>query len=165
VQAPEPPRTLYKQFEAEYHAFCQRETGFDGRMDGAEGKALNEIIAYLTANSRTRNADGALKSRSYLLNHWHEVTPFLAKQKSLRAINKYLLELLETVRKATKKEAAKPVNPQVAAQIKKLEVQIDDARRSLKHFQTCAPYERIEQHREAAATALRTLETQLKALR
>lgn len=164
VQAPAVPATLYKQFEARYHEFCRQHTGMDGRMDGGQGKALNEIIAYLTANCRTRDAAGALASWDYLFKHWGDVGEFLAKQKSLVAINKYLVELLETIRKANMQAVAKPVDPRVAARKRKLASEIDDARLSLKHFQTCAPYAQLEQHRAAAEAALHVLQTGLNQL-
>ena len=164
VQAPAVPLTLYKQFEAVYHEFCQAHTGMNGRMDGAQGKALNSIIEYLTANNRTRDTAGALKSWQYLFSHWHQVGDFLAKQKQLTAINKYLVELLETIRKANNQPAAKPESPQVVARKRKLASEMDDAQLSLKHFQTCAPYAQLEQHRAAAEAALKKLQTQLNQL-
>lgn len=159
------PLTTYKKFEAEYHAFCQRETGMDGRMDGGQGEALNKIIAYLTANCRSRTEAGALASWNYLLTHWSELNnPFLSRQKSLLAINKYLVELLEIVRKAGQKEDAKPVSPAVAARKRRLANDIDDAQRTLKHFQTCQPYAGIEQHQAAAEAALKKLQAELNQL-
>lgn len=159
------PLTTYKKFEAEYQAFCQRETGMDGRMDGGQGEALNKIIAYLTANCKTRTEAGALGAWKYLLMHWNEIdTPFLKRQKSLLAINKYLVELLEIVRKAGKKEDAKPVSPAVAARKKRLASEIEDARNTVKHFKSCDWYEGKEKHQQAAEAALKKLEGELNQL-
>jgi hypothetical protein len=159
------PRTLYKQFEAEYHTFCQEHTGMNGRMDGAQGKALNSIIEYLTANNRTRDAAGALKSWKYLLTHWHQVGEFLAKQKQLTAINKYLVELLETVRKANSQPAAKELSPQVVARKKKLANEMDDVKRSLSYWQSNPMMENSERFQQELKAKLQALQQQLNQLR
>ncbi len=164
VPAPAVPRTLYKQFEAAYHEFCQSHTGMNGRMDGGQGKALNEIIAYLLANCRTRNEAGALASWQYLLSHWGDVTPFLAKQKTLVAINKYLVEMLEEVRKANKQEAAKPVDPRVAAQKKKLLNEVDDMKRSLSYWQANPMLQNSERWQQELKAKLQELQQQLNRL-
>ncbi len=158
------PRTLYKQFEAEYHAFCREHTGMDGRMDGAQGKALNSIIEYLTANNRTRDAAGALKSWQYLLSHWDQVGDFLARQKQLTAINKYLVELLETIRKANNVDHKKPLDSGKERKRKRLLSEMEDAARSVQHFQTCAEYPGRAAHRHGAEAALEELRIQLNAL-
>lgn len=97
--------TLYKQFEAEYRAFCEREAGLPARMDGGQGRALNEIVAYLRANCQGRDDAGALASWKYVLGHWAKLTPFLQRQKALTALNKYLVEILELIRKANQPAA------------------------------------------------------------
>lgn len=99
--------TLYKQFEEEFQQFCKRETGLAGRMDGGQGRALNEIINYLRANCTNKNDAGALASWKYILrkDNWSKLTPFLQRQKTLTAINKYLLEILEVVRKSAQPAA------------------------------------------------------------
>lgn len=158
------PRTLYKQFEAAYHQFCQDHTGMDGRLDGAQGKALNSIIEYLTANSRTRDAAGALKSWQFLLSHWHQVGDFLARQKQLTAINKYLVELLETIRKANKQGAAKPVDPRVAARKRKLASEIDDARRGLSYWQNNPTHPNAERFQQECNAEVAELQAQLNQL-
>ena len=164
--APEPPRTLYKSFEAAYQEFHRAHTGLDGRMDGGQGVALNAIIAYLLANSRTRDAAGALKSWQFLLKNWHQVGSFIQKQMTLTAINKYLVEALNDVRKAngTKVEDKKAPSPAVLQQRKRLNSELDDARRSLAHLSNCAPYDGIQAHYEAAEGRVHELETQLQAL-
>jgi hypothetical protein len=164
--APAAPRTLYKQFEEAYHEFHRNHTGLDGRMDGAQGVALNSIIAYLRANNRTRDDAGALRAWKFLLDHWHQVGSFIQKQKALTAINKYLVEALEDVRKAngTKVADKKAPSPAVLQQRKKLDSELDDARRSLSHLSSCEPYDGIQAHYEAAEGRVHELETQLQQL-
>jgi len=93
--------SLYKQFEAEYRTFCQRETGLPARMDGAQGKALHAIIGYLRENSTAKDDTGALASWIYVLNNWRKVPDFLQRQTALTAINKYLTEIMQAIKKAS----------------------------------------------------------------
>jgi hypothetical protein len=164
--APAPPLTLYKQFEAAYHEFHRNQTGGDGRMDGGQGNALNAIISYLQANNRTRDDAGALRAWKFLLDHWHQVGNFVQKQLSLVAINKYLVEALNDVRKAngTKVEDKKAPSPAVQKQRQRLTSELDDARRSLAHLSSCTPYDGIQAHYEAAEGRVHELETQLQQL-
>ena len=162
----QPPRTLYKQFEAAYHEFHEAQTGLLGKMDGGQGKALNDIINYLLANSRTRDAAGALKSWTFLLKHWHQVAPFLQKQKALTAINKYLVELLEDVRKANQQKVVdkKAPSPATLRQIARLKSELEDAQRSLLHFSSCEPYDGLAAHYDAAEARVNELQQQLQKL-
>jgi hypothetical protein len=97
--------SLYKQFEAEYRTFCQRETNLPARMDGAQGKALHAIIGYLRENSTAKDDTGALASWIYVLNNWRKVPEFIQRQTSLTAINKYLTEIMQAIKKANQPAA------------------------------------------------------------
>lgn len=96
---PESP-SLYKQFEAEYRAWHLQKKQLAARMDGGQGTALHAIIAYLKENSRTQDEAGALASWKYLLLHWDKLSEFLQRQTTLTAINKYLTEIIDTIRQA-----------------------------------------------------------------
>ncbi|MFD2787959.1 hypothetical protein [Hymenobacter rubripertinctus] len=98
-ELPETP-SLYKQFEAEYRAWHLQKKQMSARMDGGQGTALHSIIAYLKENSRTQDDAGALASWKYLLLHWEKLSEFLQKQTTLTAINKYLTEIIDTIRQA-----------------------------------------------------------------
>jgi hypothetical protein len=97
--------TLYKQFEAEYRAFCLRETQLEARMDGGQGKALHAIIGYLRAHCTAKDDTGALASWIYVLNNWRKVPDFIQRQTTLTAINKYLTEIMLAIKKANQPAA------------------------------------------------------------
>ena len=94
-------QSLYKQFEAEYHTFCQREMGLAARMDGGQGRALHAIIGYLRGHCLSKDDTGALASWIYVLNNWRKVPTFLQRQTTLTAINKYLTEIMLAIKTAS----------------------------------------------------------------
>lgn len=166
---PQAPITLYKQFEEEYQAFCRRETGMDGRMDGGQGRALNEIIQALRQCSATKDDAGALKSWKYLLAHWSDVGEFLQKQKTLTAINKYLVEIIETIRKANaslKAEATTPtvLTAQQQRQRQKWQGELEDVQKSIRHLESCTPYPDQATHLGQARAYRQKLEQRLAAV-
>lgn len=161
---PQGPLTLYKQFEEEYHAFCQRELGARGKMDGAQGKALNSIIDYLKEYCRAKDEAGALASWKYLLSHWHQVPPFLAAQKNLTAINKYLMEILEAIRKANKPTPPVVVSAEILRKRTKWAAMVEDARRILQQLRDRPAYPGQPEHIAQAERDLADLESELKAL-
>jgi hypothetical protein len=112
----ETPKSQYKDFIAAYHSFCTTYIGVGPKLDGVQGKAMKQIIAYLVQESKGKDEDGALAAWSYILSNWGMLTEFLQKQTALVQINKNLQEILTQLRhaKSANTSAADAVKRRVA---------------------------------------------------
>lgn len=97
---------LYHQFIQIYDDFCRAYIGAGAKIDGAQGKAMKSIIAYLVKESNTRNEDGALIAWKFILSHWGRLTKFIQNQTSLVQINKNLQEIITQLRRGKDKQTA-----------------------------------------------------------
>ncbi|SHJ75467.1 hypothetical protein SAMN02745146_0079 [Hymenobacter daecheongensis DSM 21074] len=156
--------SLYKQFEAQYRIFHQRETGLTAKMDGSEGKALKAIIEYLKQNSRAGNDAGALAGWSYVLDNWEHLTDFLKQQTSLKAINKYLAEIIGLIKKANTKLVPIKPDPAVARKRQRLLSDLDEARNTLAFLTNLEPYANQAAHISGAKQRVTDIETELNQL-
>lgn len=97
----------YQEFVTCYFEFHQATAGVSPRMNAAQGKAMNEIIAYLVKESATKDETGALLAWQYVLKNWTHLTPFLKNQVALIQINKNLIEILSQYRNGRDKRTEK----------------------------------------------------------
>jgi hypothetical protein len=76
-----------------YFAWFEKRTGLPPKIEGAEGKALKSILAYLSPLAAKKGGD-PVASLAYVLHHWDELKPFYRDQPTLVGINKNLNEIL-----------------------------------------------------------------------
>lgn len=92
----------YSEFIEVYDQFCRSYIGVGAKIDGAQGRALKHIIAYLIDQNKRKDEQGALDAWRYVLTNWGKLSEFLRKQTSILLINKNLQEILTQLRHAGK---------------------------------------------------------------
>jgi len=98
---------LYQKYIELYDQFCRAYIGVGAKLDGVQGKAMKNIIVYLTLQSKTKDEQGALAAWNFILAHWTQLTKFMQNQTSLVQINKNLQEILTQLRRGKDQQAAK----------------------------------------------------------
>ncbi len=114
----EEAKGMYRAFVRAYDTFCRMKTKAGAKMDGANGKALKTIIAFLTQEASSKDEAGALEAWMYILLNWDKLTPFIQNQVSLLQINKNLPEILMQLRrngKTTGEQAASNIREGIRA--------------------------------------------------
>lgn len=96
----------YQQFIETYDQFCRAYIGAGAKLDGAQGKAMKNIITYLAKQAKTQDEEGALLAWKFILANWSKLTKFIQNQTSLIQINKNLPEILTQLRRGKDKQAA-----------------------------------------------------------
>ena len=93
-------KTIYKECVSVYDAFCLQRFDSPAKINGAEGNALKQTIAYLqkAAVSKGFTEDTALDSFKYILNSWDKLEPFLQKQIKLTQINSNLTNIINELK-------------------------------------------------------------------
>ena len=87
------PQSLYSQFMGEYFKFYEDYSkGIPPKITGAEGKALKQVIAYLTDISAT-DAE-ALEVWRQIFANWDKLDEFYQQQIQIRQINSNLNTLI-----------------------------------------------------------------------
>jgi len=112
----------FQEFVGIYHQFCLDTIGVGAKMDASEGKALKSIIQYLIKQSTRQDTQGALDAWQYIFEHWGLLSPFLQSQKSLKQINKNLIEILSQIKNGhakSKQQASEAGKEQLKQAIKK----------------------------------------------
>ena len=91
------PPSLYALFLDEWFTFYNRLFGFAPKFTGADGKALKEIITYLTSNSADETE--ALSTWQYLLSNWQKMDEFHQRNTDLKYINSQLNKILQNAKR------------------------------------------------------------------
>lgn len=91
------PPSLYALFLDEWFAFYHRQFGLSPKFTGADGKALKQIITYLTSNSA--DEEEALATWLYLLQHWGKLDEFHQRNTDLKYINSQLNKILQNAKR------------------------------------------------------------------
>ena len=86
------PLSQYSQFLDEYFMFFELNFKFKPKINGAEGKALKEIIKYLSEITSTQ--EEALTVWQQLLAGWNQLEDFYQQQNQLKQINSNLTTIL-----------------------------------------------------------------------
>tara|TARA_R110000751_G_scaffold85982_1_gene171435 strand:- start:2694 stop:3410 length:717 start_codon:yes stop_codon:yes gene_type:complete len=118
VNAPERRKSnaLFAQMIAAYDVWIRETTGFPAKIDGAQGKAMKQIIQYLglaikeaetTDNTDVALEIGTLKAWNLILSNWLELDQFYQDQIKLTQINSNLQLIMTFMRKSRK---SKPDN-------------------------------------------------------
>lgn len=95
------PPSLYALFLDEWFAFYNRQFGLSPKFTGADGKALKQIITYLTSNSA--DEEEALATWLYLLQHWGQLDEFHQRNTDLKYINSQLNKILQNAKRGNSK--------------------------------------------------------------
>jgi hypothetical protein len=112
----------YQEFVGIYNQFMLDTVGVGAKMDASEGKALKDIIQYLKEQSKSQDIQGAIDAWRYVLDNWHLLSPFLQSQKSLKQINKNLIEILTQIKNGhakSKQQASEAGKQQLKQELKK----------------------------------------------
>lgn len=80
-----------------YFEFHQAVASVKPMMTAAQGKAIKDILQYLSANLKNEEAT-ALDAWGYILRHWTTLSPFMQNQITLMNIRKNLPEILMQLR-------------------------------------------------------------------
>ena len=91
----------YAQYLDEYFIFFEDRYKFKPKINGAEGKALKEIIKYLNAISSSK--EEALMIWKQLLTSWDFIEDFYQQQNQLKQINSNLTTILIQLKNGNKK--------------------------------------------------------------
>lgn len=100
----EPPHPFHNQAVQAYKDFLSRYK-LPPVFDFRQGKSLREILVELERISIDKTPESAYKSFVYILNNWDKTDEFLHKQKTVFAIRKYLLEIIDAIKNGTKKKS------------------------------------------------------------
>lgn len=112
----------YQEFVGIYNQFLLDTIGVGVKMDAGEGKALKSIVQYLIEQSTRQDTQGAIDAWQYIFQHWHLLSPFLQSQKSLKQINKNLIEILSQIKNGhakSKQQASESGKEQLKQELKK----------------------------------------------
>ena len=89
----------YTNFVKIYDDFLKDNIGIGVKMNGAEGKALKQIIAYLKLQVKDKNSQSAIvDSWRLILDNWKNLDDFYQKQLKLTQINSNLVNILNQLR-------------------------------------------------------------------
>lgn len=96
------PPSLYALFLDAWFAFYNRLFGVAPKFTGADGKALKQIIVYLTGNSA--DEEEALATWQYLLQNWQKLDEFHQRNTDLKYINSQLNKILQNAKRNNSKD-------------------------------------------------------------
>jgi len=88
----------YTNFVSLYDNFCKNTIGIGCKMNGAEGKALKQIIAYLKTQVKGKGQSDLVESWRYILAKWDTLDDFHKKQMKLTQINSNLINILHQLK-------------------------------------------------------------------
>lgn len=93
--------SVFSKFNSAWFAFYKDYAGFPPAFNGADGKALKQIISNLTAMAGTE--DEALTLWDVLLGSWKDLADFHQSHTDLKYINSQLNVLLNAIKKSNSK--------------------------------------------------------------
>tara|TARA_R110002096_G_scaffold212268_1_gene399646 strand:+ start:318 stop:1088 length:771 start_codon:yes stop_codon:yes gene_type:complete len=104
-----------------YDKFCQETFDAPAKINGAEGKALKQIISYLKGLCKAKGDDSleAVKNAfRYILSNWANLEPFLQKQIKLTQINSNLANIINQLKNGTEKPTGNNLAEEILAKYK-----------------------------------------------
>ena len=115
------PNTLYSKMVDEYDKFCNDKTGVGCKIDGAQGKSMKQIVAFL--EKQIIKKDNTLKkeeldekvlfSWQYILTHWDKLDNYNRGRIKLTEINSNMLNILIKLREQPINHKQKQRNEQI----------------------------------------------------
>lgn len=112
-----PPKSTYQHLvDIHWEWFKDRNDGVPPKMDGVEGKATKQLVAYFETVARSKAGDEVLLPQevqtsvcnmfSYILNKWPSLEPFLQKQTKLSQINSNITNIINYIKNGSKTQSA-----------------------------------------------------------
>lgn len=102
-KAKKPPATEYQSCLSVYNDFIISKTGLPAKINGAEGNAMKQIIAYLHRAVTDKSDKGVPDAIKYIFENWDRLEPFLQNQLKLTQINGNLVNILNQLKNGTSK--------------------------------------------------------------
>lgn len=82
-----------------YNDWMLKTTGATAKIDGRQGKALKEILSWLSIQDKVSgDREKIIESWQWILNSWDKIEPFLQKQKTLSQINTNLNNITDQLK-------------------------------------------------------------------
>lgn len=82
-----------------YHNWLLENYGTGSKMNGGEGKAMNEIIVYLGQQEKIAGDEQKiLEAWQFILSHWKSLDTFHQKNLKLCQINSSLINIIASLR-------------------------------------------------------------------
>ncbi len=100
---PVPPH--YQEAVLLYKQFLSKQ-GLPAVFTAIDGKHLKELLGKLKGVSTDRTDEAALQSLQAIFANWHKAGDYLGRQKSLAAINRNLIELIDKIKHGANKKLA-----------------------------------------------------------
>ena len=91
-------KSPYTNFVAVYDEFLKKRIGVGVKMNGAEGKALKQIIQYLSNEVKGESQSELVEAWRFILDRWESLDEFHKKQMKLTQINSNLINILNQLR-------------------------------------------------------------------
>ena len=91
---------IYTDCVSVYDAFIKNRLDMPAKINGAEGNALKQIIAYLNRSAKDKglNDESTIDGFKFILNSWDKLEPFLQKQIKLTQINSNLTNIINDLK-------------------------------------------------------------------
>lgn len=111
-------KSLYSQFNSEWHKFYEEFTSLPPKFSGADGKSLKSIITYLQKVSI--NSDEALTTWKLILDKWTTLNNFHKSNTDLKYINSKLNIIIDEIKRKndTQKHVKSATSSEVGKQFK-----------------------------------------------
>lgn len=114
-------KTIYEKCTKVYFDWFEKMNDVKPKFDGAAGKAMKSIIAYLAGIAKDKNHQDAdidletLKSWTYILANWGRIDPFIGSQVNLTSISTNINRII-TELKNGKKNGKQPTGGEVSTE-------------------------------------------------
>ena len=111
----------YKELLFVYDKFCKETFDAPAKINGMEGNAMKQIIAYLKGLCKEKGDDSleAVKNAfSYILANWNKLDPFYQKQIKLSQINSNLPNIINQLKNGTEKSNSSSLADEILAKYK-----------------------------------------------
>lgn len=93
----EPPSPYHNAAMGYYFDWLTKQ-GLPAIRNASQGQAMKSILSQLKEASLQKNEESAFESFKVILRHWGRLNTSLQKNKSLGAINKNLLEIIDKIK-------------------------------------------------------------------
>ena len=125
-RAPIKANTLYSKMIQEYDKFCNDKTGVGCKIDGAQGKSMKQIIAFLEKQCKKKDetltkkdlSEKVLLSWKYILFHWDKLDNYNRGRIKLTEINSNMLNILIKLREQPINNKQKQRNEQISQAVR-----------------------------------------------
>lgn len=105
---------IFKRFNEVYFDFHRNRLNIDPKFGATEGKALKEIIKYLT--SQSKDEEEALTVWQLIFNNWEHLTPYYQGKIRLVEINSNLVNIIDQIKNG---EHSKEAGDNIADEIRR----------------------------------------------